>query len=150
MTRSEEEAYMAFQILAGGVLAECEVCGEALPLRKDGNTVWGFVHESRLYSRLSGYPNCRQKGEWGGHNSPMNVKDKQVSAGGFWIKPTRSMLKRAKKGKVQMATQGSTYGQPMPEGVARHRKLAKEIREAAKARRQAGQSAGRAKRRKKV
>ena len=46
-----------------------------------------------------------------------------------------------------MATKGSTYAQEVPEGVVMHRKLVKEIREAAKSRRQSGQSAGRAKKR---
>lgn len=36
-----------------------------------------------------------------------------------------------------MAVLGSTYAQPLPEGVARHRKNVKEMASAAKSRRQA-------------
>lgn len=93
-----DEAYIAMHVLAGGVLAVCEVCGYALPLTVNGAGVhWAFVHESRDFDgKRTGYPNCIRKDGWGGDNSPMRIKAKAVNNGSYWIKPTRGMLARAK------------------------------------------------------
>lgn len=96
MLTPEEEAYVALHILQGGVLAICEICGEALPLY-NSEPAWAFVHETRGFFR--GYPNCIENGarSWGNANGPMMHKWEAINNGGYWIKPTRAMLTRAKK-----------------------------------------------------